>query len=221
MTSVWSHKSSLKTKSSFKTERTAVSPIYEFLQHGGPVMIPIVAASIVANAHVLERIWYWVLEGMRRDARLRAELLALTVDRRRAEGTKDRVATVLYAFIGSRDASAAASLAERNVRETKEPIPVLNILATIACSLGLFGTVVGAAVAFDALGLGRQRELAGALSASLNATVLGLSVYLPAYCASALSGIFSARLANRMEDGLNVVQARLRSHRVGEVVVTG
>jgi len=196
--------------------------IYKFVTDGGYTMIPLLVASVLCLGLILERSWHWVVLWLARDERLRAELLTLAVDRRRAEATRDPVASVLYHFIRTQDAEMAAALAEKKLRETKRALPVVNIITTVSCSLGLFGTVIGVSMAFSTLALGRnETELAAALSVALNTTMFGLVIYLLGYIASSVSNLLSSRMAHQIEEGLNVIQARLRTKKVGDVVLVG
>src|SRR4030043_347408 len=49
----------------------------EFFVKGGPVMVPLLACSIIALTVVIERILFWVREDMRRDQALVDDVLGL------------------------------------------------------------------------------------------------------------------------------------------------
>jgi biopolymer transport protein ExbB len=196
--------------------------IWKFMVEGGWCMAPIVLCSVLGLALLLERAWFWLGLRLRRDDALRGELLTLTVDRRRAERTRDPLCQVVLQLIRHPDdSSAALGAADRVLRETKSPLPVLNMIAGISCSLGLFGTVLGVSLAFEALAQSKAQELALALAVALNTTVLGLAVYLPVYLGSSVCQVLTNRLGFEIEQALNVVGQRLRTQSLGKVTVTG
>lgn len=188
---------------------------------GGWCMAPIVGCSILGLALLIERACYWVLLRLRRDDGLRGELLTLTVDRRRAERSRDPVCQVLFQLIRHPDdPSVATGVADRLLRETRSPLPVLNMIAGVSCSLGLFGTVFGVSLAFEAMARSQANELALALAVALNTTVLGLIVYLPVYVGSSVCSTLTSRLAFEIEQSVNTVAQRLKSEAFGGVTVT-
>jgi biopolymer transport protein ExbB len=196
--------------------------IWSFMLAGGWCMAPIVGCSVLALALLLERAFYWFLLWTWKDGQLREELLALAVDRRRAERTRDPLCRVVYGLLRHpEDPAVALGIADRALRETRRGIPVINVIAGVSCSLGLFGTVLGVSFAFSALAQAKAEDLAAALAVALNTTVLGLIVYLPAYVGSSISTMLTNRLAFEIEQSLNTVQARLRSQSVGKLTITG
>lgn len=184
-------------------------------------MAPIIACSVLALALLLERSFFWFLIWTRKDPALRAELEALAVDRRRAERTRDPFCQVVYGLIRHpEDPSVATAIAEKVLRQTRRGIPVLNVIAGVSCSLGLFGTVFGVSLAFEAMAASRAEDLARSLAVALNTTVLGLVVYLPVYVGSSVSGMLSNRLAFQIEQALNRVHYRIKNKSLGKLVVT-
>lgn len=194
--------------------------IWKFMLEGGWCMVPIVACSVVGLALILERAWYWVGLRLRRDDGLRRDLLALDLDDARVAASGDPFCHAVHRLLKAPgDPAVATTYVESVLRETKESLPVLNIIAGVSCSLGLIGTVLGVSLAFEALARGRAEELALALSVALNTTVLGLIVYLPVYIASSVYVTLSNRLGFEIEQGLNQAQIRLRARaleRAGE-----
>jgi biopolymer transport protein ExbB len=188
---------------------------------GGWCMIPIIVCSILGLALLMERAWYWLVLRLGRDDELRGELLTLTIDRQKLERTRDPVCRVVAQLLKHpEDATAATSLAESVLRETKTVLPVLNMIAGVSCSLGLFGTVLGVSLAFEAMAKSQAQELALALAVALNTTVLGLVVYLPVYIGSTICNTLTSRLSFQIEQALNTVNLRLRKESLGRVTVT-
>ncbi len=194
--------------------------IWTFMLSGGWVMVPILLCSVLAVALLFERAWFWLVIRTHQDDALRAQLLALAPDIARAQRSGDPLCQVLWALVQSPDEPArAAGLADRIVHETRGPLPVLNTVAAVCTSLGLLGTVVGVALAFQrSVGSPQMAELAAALSVALNTTIFGLLVYVPSFIGSSLSALASNRLAFQLEQGLNTVQVRLREGTGAEVV---
>ena len=186
--------------------------LWQFLVAGGWPMAPILACSVLALALLLERGWFWLVLRSSRDQRLRAELLTLSFDADRAEKSRDPFCQVLFELIRSpEDSSAALSLAERVVQETRSTVPLIQVIAAVSTSLGLLGTVVGVALAFQrSAGSPSMSELVPALSIALNTTIFGLLVYLPAFIGSQLSQMATNRLAFQLEQGMSSLMAALR-----------
>ncbi|MGC6494472.1 MAG: MotA/TolQ/ExbB proton channel family protein [Myxococcota bacterium] len=170
----------------------------EYLQSGGPVMVPIVACSVVALAAFLERMW-----ALRRQrvvpSALGLELLALAEQGRFDDAMtlcRSRpvaVARVLEAALELRGQPRARirerveEVGRREAAELERFVPVLGTIASIAPLLGLLGTVGGMIVTFQVIetqGLGNVGSLAGGISQALVTTFAGLSVGIPTLVAN-------------------------------------
>jgi len=168
------------------------------LWDGGPVMIPIAAASVVALAAFLERLVALQRERVvprgfvnkvhqliaeddheqalelcaRRQAAIARILeMALRVRGMPREALKERLEEV-----GRREAASLERF-----------IPVVGIVASVSPLLGLLGTVGGMIATFAAIqeqGLGDVDKLAGGISQALITTFAGLSVGIPALIAN-------------------------------------
>ncbi len=168
--------------------------MFEFLLRGGPVMIPIGLASIIALAVFIERLWY--LRGSRvlpREARI--ELLevsrpgrwseAVTLCRK-SDSPMSRVLEVGFLHQGGSRERLKTLMEEVGLREAAELerySGVVGIVAAIAPLLGLLGTVLGMILTFEVIqdqGLGVVSSLAGGISQALITTFAGLSVGIPA-----------------------------------------
>ncbi|MFC1708296.1 MotA/TolQ/ExbB proton channel family protein, partial [Planctomycetota bacterium] len=179
--------------------------VWEFMVSGGWPMVPILFCSVLALALLLERGFFWSVLYLNRDDSLRQELLSLRADPERAQRSADPLCQVMFALIRvPRDPTTAVSLADRVVSETRSTIPILNVIAAASTSLGLLGTVLGVALAFQrSAGSPHMSELAGALSVALNTTIFGLLVYLPTFIGSSVSQMASSRLSLQLEQGIN------------------
>lgn len=168
--------------------------MFELLEAGGWLMLPILLCSVAAVAIVIERFW-----ALRRVVIMPDNLVSQIWQlHRRRQLNDDRIAEI-------RDGSAlgrmlAAGLINRfHSREVmKEAIEdtgrqvvadlerYLNTLGTIAAVsplLGLLGTVFGMIQVFGVItqaGVGNAGLLAGGISKALITTAAGLSVAIPA-----------------------------------------
>ncbi|MEM1451685.1 MAG: MotA/TolQ/ExbB proton channel family protein [Planctomycetota bacterium] len=130
-----------------------------YLEQGGPLMIPVLAAWIVVLAGVIDRIIYAVGRGLRRPAiRVRAHASAGSLDR-------------------------ARDLADKERSRSRRGIGRIDSVSQLATSVGLFGTVVGIARGFVARGgsddaAASLEGLAAGLSTALFTTIGGLVVFL-------------------------------------------
>ncbi len=169
----------------------------EFLISGGPVMVPIGLASIVALAAFIERAvalrrarivprafsrqalellrqrrYGDALASCRREETAAARVLETALD---ARGQKRSVIKERLEEIGRRESS-----------ELERMAPVLGTVAAIAPLLGLLGTVWGMILTFEVIqeqGVGVVSSLAGGISQALITTMAGLSVGIPALIA--------------------------------------
>lgn len=169
----------------------------EFLVSGGPVMIPIGLASVVALAAFLERV-VALRRGRVAPRGLSRELVELLRQRRFGDALaacrKDDVAVARLVEIalqsrGQPRAQIKERLEEIGRRESAElerMSQVLGTVAAVAPLLGLLGTVWGMILTFEVIqqqGVGVVSSLAGGISQALITTMAGLSVGIPALIA--------------------------------------
>lgn len=168
--------------------------VLELIKAGGWVMWPIMLASVIAMAIVVERfwslqrkriapdklvaqVWQWLRSGQLDDARLRALRLGSPLGRILAAGLANR---------RHERAIIRESIEEAGRLVAFELERYLNTLGTIAAVsplLGLLGTVFGMIQMFAALktaGAGDPAELAGGIGQALITTAAGLLVAIPA-----------------------------------------
>jgi biopolymer transport protein ExbB len=159
-----------------------------FIQ-GGPIMWPILLASIVALTVVIERLVFIFRERMRREPetvdRILAEVERGRIDRAIAAGqkTRDFVArTLTYALRHRTERSVSAALlrgAGIELERFNRGLAVLDTIITLAPLLGLLGTVTGMIHSFGLLGaqeLGAPTAITGGIAEALIATAFGLGV---------------------------------------------
>lgn len=183
--------------------------IYEFFKQGGYWMIPILVISVIGVAFILERGWYWLQLWLRADHRLRRRLV---LGDRPAPGlkTRDPHASVLLTLVRNReDEDVALDRARSLVRESREHLKVLAIVAGLGSAMGLFGTVMGMRDSFKGVGLSDSSGILEGLYGALNTTVLGLFVYVTCYTAHAFFAQQSTNLGADLEEDLNQVRRAL------------
>jgi biopolymer transport protein ExbB len=170
---------------------------YQYLSHGGPVMLLISLASVVCLALVIER-----SVSLRRTKvmpeKLLTELEALSKEKKFSEvATLCRTSDTPLARVLS--AGLAVSSKERaEIRETLElsgrrevsrldkNLDLLGTLAAVGPLLGLLGTVTGMIRTFGVIrviGVGDPLQLSGGIAEALLNTAGGLVVGIPALIA--------------------------------------
>lgn len=164
---------------------------FAFLAKGGPVMIPLLACSIISVAVAIER--YAKLKAATADtsdlARRTEDLLyngeseqAITV----CETSATPVGAVLSAGIRSRRMgyeraqSAMEEQAQREIAGFQVRLGILDTIVTIAPLLGLLGTVVGMIRSFHVIssknGISTPTAITGGVAEALIATATGLAI---------------------------------------------
>jgi len=154
---------------------------------GGPIMWPILVASILALAVVLERVFFLLNEQRKRDRKAlnrffgeveRKDLnAAIEISRK----SKDCIVTTLGYALEHRDQSLTDALAYAQARALKRfrrGIAVLDTVITLAPLLGLLGTVTGMMGSFAVIGgdLSSPGAITGGIAEALIATAAGLGV---------------------------------------------
>lgn len=169
----------------------------EFLVSGGPVMIPIGLASVLALAVLLERIFALragrVIPGgfavevqeLLKQGRF-ADAMTLC---RKQESAAARIAEIAIEHRGRPRAEIKERVEEMGRREAADLerySEVLGTVANVAPLLGLLGTVWGMILTFEVIqaeGVGVVSSLAGGISQALITTMAGLTVGIPALIA--------------------------------------
>lgn len=161
---------------------------FELMQRGGPIMWPLLIASIVALAVVIDRIIFIILEMEKRRPEVVEKVLASAergdIDEAIEVGrnSEDFVArTLVYGLIHRKKSFSSALLraANQELKRFNQGLPVLDTIITLAPFLGLLGTVTGMIRAFGLIG-GRELEapavITGGIAEALIATAFGLTI---------------------------------------------
>jgi biopolymer transport protein ExbB len=171
-----------------------MSDLISLLQSGGPVMIPIGVASVVALGVFLPRVialrqsvvaprgFTVELEELIKQSRY-ADALTLC---KKADTPASRVAETAILARGRPREAIKERIEEVGRRESaalEAGSDVVGTIATIAPLLGLLGTVWGMILTFEVIasqGMGAIGDLAGGISQALITTLAGLTVAIPA-----------------------------------------
>lgn len=166
--------------------------IWDILETGGPVMVPIVVVSV----------WMWVLIILKADwiLRVRRDSLPVTKALEILESRDGRVprngcpkAAILAFFLdrhfrecnvmsGEPDRLFFEAAVRRHTRTFYRHIPTIMVLAAAAPLLGLLGTVSGMVETFRVMGvfgMGNTQAMASGIKEALITTQAGLLVAIP------------------------------------------
>jgi biopolymer transport protein ExbB/TolQ/tetratricopeptide (TPR) repeat protein len=157
------------------------------LEKGGPVMWPLLIASILSVGTVIDRVLFLLSERRKRDPRAVEEFFA-AVDRgdvegaiRTSEASKFFVVRTLGYALAHKETSLTNALLyaqEKELNRFRRGIPVLDTVITLAPLLGLLGTVTGMMGSFSLIGgeLSAPGAITGGIAEALIATAFGLGI---------------------------------------------
>ena len=155
---------------------------------GGPVMYPLLACSIIVMTVIIERIFFWIGMDMNRDKKLVDQVLELcrTADweliREKTAGSKDFIIKILITGILHREfsmAKAMESAAAEEIKRMQKYMTVIDTMITVAPLLGIFGTVIGIILSFEALGsvgIEHPQAVTSGIAQALITTAAGLGI---------------------------------------------
>ncbi|MEL6467622.1 MAG: MotA/TolQ/ExbB proton channel family protein [Pseudomonadota bacterium] len=155
---------------------------------GGPVVMVLLAVSVVTVAVVLYKLWQFAAAHVGRHHALRAAVAVWDAgDRARAREALARsrsyLAPLVEAAFDGRDRVRLQAMAEERFVRLERGFRYLDSVAQLAPLLGLFGTVLGMIEAFQSLqAAGAQVDpsiLAGGIWVALLTTAVGLVVAMP------------------------------------------
>ncbi len=167
-----------------------LSGILRIAEIGGPVVMILIAASLMTLTIVLYKIWQFSAAGVGRHAALSEAVAAWDAgDRSGARAALARSRSYLapvidMALSAGRDAeNRLEAEAEMRFARLERGLRFLDSVAQLAPLLGLFGTVLGMIEAFQSLqDAGSQVDpsiLAGGIWVALLTTAVGLVVAMP------------------------------------------
>jgi biopolymer transport protein ExbB len=169
--------------------------LFEFLKHGGPVFVMIIACSMFTLSIIVERVVYYrKLKTIGGDEKF-IETIIKTQNLKQAIGMCSKssgiVPRVMKVVLDNHSKGLNKEIIEskveaRVIQETmnmEKFLPQLDTMVTLTPLLGLFGTVLGMIKSFNvvaSLGMGKPEMLAGGISEALINTAGGLGVAIPA-----------------------------------------
>ncbi len=213
-----------------ETSGTAMTPLQQLIDMGGPVMLVLIGLAIVG----LATFFYLMLSGAifapRMNGRLRSALKQWQQQPGRqtpeqietASGLLTRanplVPLMTYAMTASLDRLDPTALREELARRSQKalqpfeaPLKIIEVIAALAPLLGLLGTVMGMMAAFSAMaastGQASASELSGGIYEALTTTAAGLVIAIPF---AALAAWIEFRL-RRLNTTLNDILVRIIS----------
>jgi biopolymer transport protein ExbB len=161
--------------------------LFHIFKKGGPIMWPLLIASILALGTVIERVFFLMSEKVKRDPKGLDQLFT-AVGQGDVEGalkigsvSKDCVVRALTYALGHKETSLASALLFAQAKELKRfqrGISVLDTVITLAPLLGLLGTVTGMMGSFSLIGgeLSAPGAITGGIAEALIATAFGLGI---------------------------------------------
>lgn len=168
--------------------------MWEIIQAGGWVMWPIIAASVVSVAIIIERAWSLrsarvvppglassTLQQIRDGSFQREQLIRLREDSPFGYVLSVAVSSVRHGREGMRERVDQAG--RQVVHEMERHLTMLGAIASVGTLLGLLGSVLGMIHIFNAVtasGGGETVTMARGIAMALIATAGGLSVAIPA-----------------------------------------
>ena len=167
--------------------------MFEMIQAGGLLMIPILLCSVLATVIVLER--FWTLQAKKiAPKHLVAQIWQwhkgnnINEERLIALTNNSPLGRVLASGLANQKhprefmKEAIEETGRQVVQELERYLNTLGTIASISPLLGLLGTVIGMIKVFAAItahGVGNASVLAGGISEALITTAAGLSVAIP------------------------------------------
>jgi biopolymer transport protein ExbB len=165
--------------------------LLHIFEKGGPIMWPLLFASILALGTVIERLFFLLRERMKRDPEAVENFFA-AVDEgdydgaiAESSGSRFYVVRALSYALSRRDKSLASAVMYAQAQELKRfrrGIPILDTVITLAPLLGLLGTVTGMMGSFSLIGgdLSAPGAITGGIAEALIATAFGLGIAITA-----------------------------------------
>lgn len=160
----------------------------EIFLNGGPVMYPLLLCSILALTVIIERAFFWMKIDIRKSQPLVDEVMELCrvgawdTIREKTRGSKNTIIRILVSGILHREFSmvkAMESAAADEVKRMRRYMGVLDTMITVAPLMGIFGTVIGIIISFEALGtsgIEQPQAVTAGIAQALITTAAGLGI---------------------------------------------
>ena len=196
--------------------------MFEIVKAGGIMMGPIILASIIAAAIILERLW--TLQPKRVLPADLTEKVWRWVEQRQIQDKhiaalqqNSPLGKILAAGLANRHRDRAVikesieDTGRHVVHELDRFIGTLGTIASLSPLMGLLGTVLGMIRTFNAIttdGIGNPAALAGGIAEALITTAAGLTVAIPALIGyKYLRGRVEGLVVQMEKEAIKLVQA--------------
>jgi biopolymer transport protein ExbB len=161
--------------------------MFSLFVKGGPIMWPLLAASLISMTVVVERLIFAIRKKIAAQPELRKKVLFCVEarDLKQAmavsEKSQDSVVKMLHAGLKQKEClqTALLSTAADELKKYTRGIGILDTIITLAPLLGLLGTVTGMIGAFGIMGaeeLEAPAAITGGIAEALIATGFGLGI---------------------------------------------
>lgn len=168
--------------------------MFELIQAGGWLMIPIIACSIIALAICFERLWTLqpgkiAPQGLLADVWTQVKQHQITADKLTEIKMSSPLGQIIVAGLNNSShgreimKESIQEAAGQVVHELERFLSPLGTIAAVTPLLGLLGTVIGMIKVFTEImiqGTGNASVLAGGISEALITTAAGLTIAIPA-----------------------------------------
>ena len=167
--------------------------MYEIIQNGGSLMLPILVSSVIALAIVAER--FWSLQAKKvTPSNLVTQVWQWHINKTLSDehivalSNNSPLGKILAVGLINRNhpreimKESIEEVGHQVIHELERYLNTLGTIASISPLLGLLGTVIGMIKVFAAIttqGVGNPTVLAGGISEALITTAAGLSVAIP------------------------------------------
>lgn len=151
-----------------------IARIQQFIDIGGPVVVLLLALSVIAVSVMLFKLWQFRSLKLGTEKGLR-DIVSLAVRLKRQHADRDSNRSDIEDVL--------AVTANAQIKSLQRGFRVLDTIAQISPLIGLFGTVLGMITAFQALQQSGNSVdpsiLAGGIWVALLTTAVGLAVAMP------------------------------------------
>ncbi len=203
--------------------------IYHVFEKGGPIMWPLLCASVLALGTVIERLFFLMRERMKRDNRALQSFFAAVgtgdIDGaiRISKGTRFFVVRALGYALAHKENSLESALLYSQAQELKRfrrGIPILDTVITLAPLLGLLGTVTGMMSSFALIGgeLSAPGAITGGIAEALIATAFGLGIAITALLPFNFLNSRLDEARHELESAATQLELMVRPHAPAQVV---
>jgi biopolymer transport protein ExbB len=206
-----------------------MATVFDFLAKGGPVMVPIVGASVLTISCALERMRFWS-DLLRREGKIVNDVLAAAPrDLNEAAAIANQhhdtpIGRFLYAPLRLRNASpetfrlAMETAADREFVKMRQGEKLLETIVAISPLLGLLGTVTGLIATFYSLDIGGSgggegaSKAAAGIGEALITTAAGMVVAILALLVLRVLVSLQSQQADYFSEAGNELELIYRQH---------